>query len=373
MYPANAFRAELRERGFQFLAAEVEGIMDTMQKDWFHKPCDRKTLKKICPDFTEAHMRFGDIKVPHADVQHIFFGFEGYVHQNLYGWKRAAGRARDLLGAHKSGMIPPPDMQGHGDHGGSGGLSHTTSAPVTLPQTTSTTANSANHADEMVPDLWVGDIPQYQANEPCLRDIFEKFGGVSLIYFRSKPNTAAANEPRSWAYITFAGEKPARAKCVNAAKILPIVVKNEQDEDVTLKVEVAERDKAVSVSAGFLLEFFSHTGRRFAPQDVVAKHLKCPVYQLIGGAVRHHVPVYVTCQAAMGQVSLVHARSPPVDFDAYIDYPALDRSAGHSCSCWMSRVIICNTPISTIHECSKRADVYIGVLDMIALALRYDV
>jgi hypothetical protein len=249
MYPANAFRAELRERGFQFLAAEVEGIMDTMQKDWFHKPCDRKTLKKICPDFTEAHMRFGDIKVPHADVQHIFFGFEGYVHQNLYGWKRAAGRARDLLGAHKSGMIPPPDMQGHGDHGGSGGLSHTTSAPVTLPQTTSTTANSANHADEMVPDLWVGDIPQYQANEPCLRDIFEKFGGVSLIYFRSKPNTAAANEPRSWAYITFAGEKPARAKCVNAAKILPIVVKNEQDEDVTLKVEVAERDKAVSVNA----------------------------------------------------------------------------------------------------------------------------
>lgn len=45
-----------------------------------------------------------------------------------------------------------------------------------------------------------------------------------------------------------------------------------------------------------------------ALHDVVAKHLKCPVYQLLGGAHRHHVPVYVTCQAAMGQEAVEEAK-----------------------------------------------------------------
>lgn len=45
-----------------------------------------------------------------------------------------------------------------------------------------------------------------------------------------------------------------------------------------------------------------------ALHDVVAKHLKCPVYQLLGGTHRHHVPVYVTCQAAMGQGAVDEAK-----------------------------------------------------------------
>jgi galactonate dehydratase len=45
-----------------------------------------------------------------------------------------------------------------------------------------------------------------------------------------------------------------------------------------------------------------------ALHDVVAKHLKCPVYQLLGGAHRHHIPVYVTCQAAMGQEAVEEAK-----------------------------------------------------------------
>ena len=89
-----------------------------------------------------------------------------------------------------------------------------------------------------VPDLWIGDIPPCQANEPCLREIFEKFGGVSLIYFRNK-----GLGRRSWAYITFVGHS---GHAVNAATLQPVVVRNAQGEFVTLKVEIAVKDKAVS-------------------------------------------------------------------------------------------------------------------------------
>jgi galactonate dehydratase len=36
-----------------------------------------------------------------------------------------------------------------------------------------------------------------------------------------------------------------------------------------------------------------------ALHDVMGKHLRVPVYQLLGGAHRQHVPVYVTCQVAV--------------------------------------------------------------------------
>ena len=92
MYPANAFRAELRDRGFLFLAAEVEGIVDTMKKDWFHKPADKKTLRKICPDFSKARMSYGDIKVPSADVP---------TPENMYT-KFKLGDSSDMSGSFSS-------------------------------------------------------------------------------------------------------------------------------------------------------------------------------------------------------------------------------------------------------------------------------
>lgn len=45
-----------------------------------------------------------------------------------------------------------------------------------------------------------------------------------------------------------------------------------------------------------------------ALHDVMGKHLRCPVYQLLGGAHRKHVPVYVTCQAAMGEGAIIEAK-----------------------------------------------------------------
>ena len=45
-----------------------------------------------------------------------------------------------------------------------------------------------------------------------------------------------------------------------------------------------------------------------ALHDVMGKHLECPVYQLLGGAHRKHVPVYVTCQAAMGEGAITEAK-----------------------------------------------------------------
>ena len=83
MYKPNPFRKELRERGFEFLAAEVDAILDDMKKDWFHEPADRATLKKVCPDFSKARMKFGEVDVPYANIDYIFFGLNGYVHTNL--------------------------------------------------------------------------------------------------------------------------------------------------------------------------------------------------------------------------------------------------------------------------------------------------
>ena len=83
MYKPNPFRKELRERGFEFLAAEVDAILDDMRKDWFHEPADRATLKKVCPDFSKARLKFGEVHVPYANIDYIFFGLNGYVHTNL--------------------------------------------------------------------------------------------------------------------------------------------------------------------------------------------------------------------------------------------------------------------------------------------------
>lgn len=45
-----------------------------------------------------------------------------------------------------------------------------------------------------------------------------------------------------------------------------------------------------------------------ALHDIMGKHLGVPVYQLLGGAHRKHVPVYVTCQAAMGEGAVEEAK-----------------------------------------------------------------
>lgn len=266
MYPANAFRAELRERGFRVLAAEVESIYEVFKKDWFHQLADPATLKKVCPDFTKAKAKFGEIHVPDSDVEQIFFGFQGYVHKELYGWKRVGGRARQLV-RHQSGsgMLAPPmtaqgDVSKSGrnlavDHsaGQSAELSHTSTAPAKAPtqfKPGTKGGPSPNHEHELVPDLWIGGIPQYQANEACLRAIFEKLGEVRVIYFRNKPNDIGTNKPRSWAYITFGGNAEARALSVEKAKLAPIKVQRQDrsQDDVVLDVQDAEADKAASGS-----------------------------------------------------------------------------------------------------------------------------
>ena len=48
----------------------VEQIVDDMKKDWFHEPADRATLLKVCPNFLEAEMKFGEIRVPDANIDH---------------------------------------------------------------------------------------------------------------------------------------------------------------------------------------------------------------------------------------------------------------------------------------------------------------
>ena len=89
MYPANHFREDLRQRGFDFLAQEVDNMFEEMKHDWFHKPAHIATLRKVCPDFKKAKMKFGHIDVPAPDVHNIFFDKNGYIHRELYHWKKA--------------------------------------------------------------------------------------------------------------------------------------------------------------------------------------------------------------------------------------------------------------------------------------------
>ena len=45
-----------------------------------------------------------------------------------------------------------------------------------------------------------------------------------------------------------------------------------------------------------------------ALHDLVAKSLGIPVYQLLGGAHRHHIPVFVTSHATMGEDAVEAAK-----------------------------------------------------------------
>ena len=45
-----------------------------------------------------------------------------------------------------------------------------------------------------------------------------------------------------------------------------------------------------------------------ALHDLVAKSLGVPVYQLLGGAHRHHIPVFVTSHATMGEDAVEAAK-----------------------------------------------------------------
>lgn len=227
MYKANGYRKHLRERGFQFLGAEVEQIIDDMKKDWFHKLADRSTLLKVCPNFLKAEMKYGEIHVPHvASIDTLFFGMNGYVHTHLYGWKRAADRVRNLTrDAHK--------------------LSYQKSEP-THGSAQFNTDTTGQHTDEIVPDLWVGAIPQYHANEPCLQEIFDKFGVVSLIFCQSKTDKASTGEPRSWAYITFAGSAEEKKMALAAAMQREVTVETDRNEKFELRVEKADKNKVMS-------------------------------------------------------------------------------------------------------------------------------
>lgn len=254
MYPANAFRKELRERGLQFLAAEALQIVEAMKGDWFHEPADAATLMNICPDFSKAKLKYGDIHVPHVSIDHIFFGYDGYVHRNLFGWRRAANVVKELTRhAHT-----PHDSDDALNGEVVSGIRRTQTAPN--PNSKSSTLNTSlnhnvallpdevapHHDDEVVPDIWIGGIPQYHANEACLRESFEPFGAVALIYYCNKPDKASTNEPRSWAFLTFEGDAEARSKAVAAAMLHPSVVQTEEQESIQLKVERADRDKTSS-------------------------------------------------------------------------------------------------------------------------------
>ena len=88
--------------------------------------------------------------------------------------------------------------------GAAGSLVHgTTQGHTDLPKTVSAPAQMLEHAgaddhhpSERTPDLWVAGIPQRLANEASLREVFEQFGRVWLIYFRAKPDRK--DVPRSW-------------------------------------------------------------------------------------------------------------------------------------------------------------------------------
>ena len=272
---ANHFRKDLRQRGFQYLAHSIDLTMETLRKDWFHKTADKEALKQLAPDFTKASMRFGVVHgLPHVDVPKIFFGINGLVHRKLYGWNRIKGRS--ITAIHASGT--------HMGMGAAGSLVHgTTQGHADLPKTASAPAQMLEHAgaddhhpSERTPDLWVAGIPQRLANEASLREVFEQFGRVWLIYFRAKPDRK--DVPRSWClptacalcptvfkrpvmltsllgcflrcYVTFDGEAPERQASVGHA-VSHAVRMSEPGSSKThlLRVELASKDKSRHNSA----------------------------------------------------------------------------------------------------------------------------
>ena len=104
-------------------------------------------------------------------------------------------------------------------------------------ETANDTGETANDTGEMLPDLWVGALPQNHADEARMKKVFEKFGAVTLVYCQSKPGVTGTTEPQSWAYITFAGSAEAKKQAVTAALRQPILVETEQHTQVELKVE----------------------------------------------------------------------------------------------------------------------------------------
>lgn len=282
MYKANVFRKELRERGFAFLAQEVDTIFAALAHDWFHKPADTATLRKVCPDFKKAKMHYGHIHVPGTHVKKIFFDKNGYVHEKLHHWKRAKLGMHALyqLKMHPAGATPhasglsalemPHELAASHDGTGPVGRNHelrqtapshlerATSAPTMTSPTTSedlrppisfSSRTGSNHKDELCPHLWVSGLPQYQASDLAVRDLFEPFGTVELIFLRSKPDSASTNEPRSWAYITFGGTGTQIQESVTKALLGPVTCKNEEGDTFTLTVQVAEQQKATSAAA----------------------------------------------------------------------------------------------------------------------------
>eukprot|EP01043_Picozoa_sp_COSAG02_P006088 COSAG02_NODE_170_length_31534_cov_33.568498_7_plen_824_part_00 len=306
MYPTNQFRKELRDRGFDLLAHEVNTIFDELQHDWFHKPAHIPTLRKVCPDFANADMKYGHVrfKPPTMNVHKIFFDKEGYIHRNLHHWNRAKVglRAFQLTMQMAGGNLPsglsshalasggthhegrqvhfssdrsPPDLASGGAHNDMqqptpAHLERSTSAPAIVPtddaevhveaQQTAVGFSSrtqSNHVDELCPHLWVGRLPQYQANEPCLRDMFERFGTVELVAARNKPDDVTNGEPRSYAYITFGGTEAEAQDSVAKAMIKPVTCKTEDGDTVELIVEFAEKSKVHSTGATNIWEQMS--------------------------------------------------------------------------------------------------------------------
>ena len=265
------------------MCLQVDDMFEATKHDWFHKPAHLATLRKVCPNFKKAEMKYGHIHVPAKDVHSIFFDKNGYIHKELYHWKRALTGLRAfqltmphnlLQSAPSSHNLQPSAPSSHELLSGSqldlrlsapAHLERSTSAPeILLPDATEvegevqpapepaidvSTRTQSNHHDELCPHLWVGSVPQCQANEACLRELFKPFGTVELVSFRNRPDKAPTNQPRSYAYITFGGTDAEAQKSVANALAQPVTCDNTAGETHTLTVQVAEQSKATTAHA----------------------------------------------------------------------------------------------------------------------------
>jgi NhaP-type Na+/H+ or K+/H+ antiporter len=70
VYPANPFRPVLATQGLRNLQLEMDKFVTKLSGHWFHSNADQDALKKLMPNFSEAHMYDGDLVDVKMDQMH---------------------------------------------------------------------------------------------------------------------------------------------------------------------------------------------------------------------------------------------------------------------------------------------------------------
>ena len=210
-----------------------------------------ETVGRVLPDYRHAQLKYNAVKLPKSrSVEHIFFGEEGMVHKELYGWHRVQNRIRAhrVLMANSAKAAETNEYHHDETHDELGLSEPHTENPVhqvhNRPGAISKAHLHANqqsdsHDESHDVDLWVGNIPDNVCDEVAIKDAFEVFGAVEHVVARK----LTTHDCRSWAYVKFVGKlaDPARNVAVKQAIITPVSFIDEAGVEHVSRVRKAER------------------------------------------------------------------------------------------------------------------------------------